>query len=69
MPNGVQQMRLTQAHVAIDEERIVGPCRMPCYRQTGGMGKLITGTDHKRLKGKPEIEGRSARSSRGDEPA
>src|SRR5687767_13848532 len=42
----VHQVGLAHPHASVDEQRIVGAGRRCCHGLSGGVRKLITGTDH-----------------------
>src|SRR4051812_4583406 len=51
----MQQMRLPKPHITVDKEGIIGAGRMACHRQAGRVRKLVTGSHHKCVEGKPRV--------------
>ena len=54
--DGVHQMSLAHSDAAVDEQRIVGPCRRGRDRLRGGVRELIAGTDHEVVEGELDID-------------
>ena len=51
VPDGLHQVRLPQAHAAVDEERVIGLRRAFGNSQRRCVGKAVTASDHEALKG------------------
>src|SRR5699024_2054662 len=56
--NGVQQVRLAQTGLAVDEQRVVGAGRRLGDRQGGRVGEPVGGAGHEGLEGVLRVEAR-----------
>jgi hypothetical protein len=56
MPHGVHQVRLAEAGVTVDEQRIEGLSWRLGHGQGGGMGQLVVGADDEVFEGVAGIE-------------
>src|SRR5580692_10976165 len=54
--NGMHQMSLAHPYAAVDEKWVVASRRIRGNRSSGGVGKLIAGSDHEIIKHEPRIQ-------------